>query len=465
MAKALSSGSGGVAQSGGAVRLQEQVVCPHCWHRFLPEEVLWVSEHVDLLGDPVVGPEQQQRFLPSRFTPGGDAIDARSMACQHLACPRCHLVIPRGSLELEPVFLSVLGAPGSGKSFFLTAAMWTMRSALPHEFGLAFADADPAANRTINEYEESLFLNAESDRPIPLGDLIRKTELQGELYDTVAFGPQTVSFTRPYLFSIRPEPHHPGAGSTTSGHARMLCLYDNAGEHFLPGQDTTASPVTRHLAHSRALIFLFDPTQDPRFRDACRSLGTLRDGGGRERVARQELILAEAGARIRRHAGLSHGAKQDRPLIVVLSKFDAWSGLLGVHDRTEPWRKGSGSPVGGLDLERIQLQSANLRRLLTKLCPETVGAAESLSGDVSYIAISSLGDSVAIDPATGVAAIRPKQLQPYWAAVPFLFALHRVAPGLIPKVTRKPRAEGATPRPDQTDPGTLANSLPKVGPR
>ena len=53
------------------------------------------------------------------------------------------------------------------------------------------------------------------------------------------------------------------------GSRRALGLYDNAGEHFLPGRDTLGSPVTRHLARSRVLFFLFDPTQDPRFRKAC----------------------------------------------------------------------------------------------------------------------------------------------------------------------------------------------------
>ena len=61
------------------VKLLPQVTCPHCWERFAPEDVLWVSEHVDLLGDPLLGPERQQRFLPSRYTLEGDAIDAKGM--------------------------------------------------------------------------------------------------------------------------------------------------------------------------------------------------------------------------------------------------------------------------------------------------------------------------------------------------------------------------------------------------
>ena len=43
--------------------------------KFTPEQVVWVSEHRDLHGDPMLG-EAQLRFLPSRFTVEGNALDA-----------------------------------------------------------------------------------------------------------------------------------------------------------------------------------------------------------------------------------------------------------------------------------------------------------------------------------------------------------------------------------------------------
>src|SRR4051794_17403785 len=89
------------APAAATIRLLSQVTCPHCCERFPPDEVLWISEHIDLLGDPLAGPERQQRFLPSRFTIDGDAIDARGMTCRTLACPRCHLPMPRAMLEME----------------------------------------------------------------------------------------------------------------------------------------------------------------------------------------------------------------------------------------------------------------------------------------------------------------------------------------------------------------------------
>jgi hypothetical protein len=64
--------------------LLPRITCPHCWHNFAPEDVLWVAAHQDLLGDPRLGPEQPQRFLPSRFDLDGNALDARGFSCGQL---------------------------------------------------------------------------------------------------------------------------------------------------------------------------------------------------------------------------------------------------------------------------------------------------------------------------------------------------------------------------------------------
>ena len=208
------------ARSAGA--LLPRVTCPHCWESFPPERLLWISEHNDLLDDPLLGRDEQQRFLPTRFNVDGDALDAKNFPCHALACPKCHLGIPRPLLELEPLFMSIFGAPGSGKSFLLASMTWQLRQVLGSRFLMSFSDADPILNRQLNDYEDSLFLNASPDQLLPLASLIRKTEEQGELYDTVSYGTQTVRYPRPFLFSMQPRNRAPERGESGPSRARPL---------------------------------------------------------------------------------------------------------------------------------------------------------------------------------------------------------------------------------------------------
>src|SRR5947207_1648505 len=140
--------------------LQPQCVCPHCWHEFIVDQTHWISEHGSLLGDGVLGPQEHRRFLPSHFDPMGHALDARGTTCFRLACPRCHLQIPRALLELEPLFVSIVGAPASGKSYFLAAAANELRRILPGDFQVEFADAEPALNQHLIDAESAVFSTA-----------------------------------------------------------------------------------------------------------------------------------------------------------------------------------------------------------------------------------------------------------------------------------------------------------------
>ena len=419
-----------------------RVTCPHCWEQFSPEQVLWVSEHQDLLGDTRLGPEHPQRFLPTRFNVAGEALDARGFACRQLACPHCHLILPRPFLEMEPLFLSIFGAMGSGKSYLLTSMTWELRKLLPLEFCTSFSDADPAMNRILTDYEESLFASSKGNELTPLKNLIRKTEEQGDLYDVVAFGSQNVSYPRPFVFALQPQDGHPNYSKAESL-GRVVCLYDNAGESFEPGKDVVSNPVTRHMAQSRALFFTFDPTQDSRFRKHCdESLGRA----SAPRVSRQEPILQEAATRIRRSVGLKQTEKHSRPLIVIVTKCDAWLHLIQDPMTLEPWKEVSFGEVGGarvdktlsaLDTYVIERWSNLVRALLLEHCPEIVTGAETFAESVTYIPVSAVGWNAQVDDASGLLSLRPEKTEPYWVTVPFLYALCRSVPGLIPTIVRK----------------------------
>jgi len=414
-------------------RLLAQVTCPNCWHRFSPDQLLFVATHDSLIGDQIAGPNAYRRFLPSRFTITGDAIDAEGMTCQQVACPHCHLEVGRPLIEVFPFFTSIVGAPASGKSYFLAAMTWSLRH-YAKKMGLVFSDADPTANLQLQQYEETLFLSADGDQPVAL----RKTETQGEqLYQSVYRSGQRQTFPRPFQFIVRSEAHR--AGQPRQAVERALVLYDNAGEHFLPGQDATATPVTQHLAKSNALFFVFDPVQDPRFRPLCDASDPQIAHGTRQSetggTSRQEIILHEMSARIRRYRGLRQDQRHDRPLIVILAKADLW-----LQDAIAEAPFTAGDPAT-LKLGMIDRVSERCRALLAERCPEIVQAAEHFATRVCFIPVSSLGTSPELVDRDGdrFYGVRPSLIRPKWAEVPMLWAMSVCVPGLLPAAHRSGR--------------------------
>jgi len=425
------------SQSDTTLPLVARVTCPHCWSQFPPEDILWIAEHSDLMGSPRLGSDHTQRFLPTRFTVDGAALDARGVACYRLACPKCHLELPRALLEMPPEFISVLGGPSCGKSYLLAAMVWRARSVMLKSLKLSFDDADPALNQRVSEYVASQFLNPNRDQVVALA----KTEEQGDLYNTVQYGDENVTYPRPFMFTVRPTAEPPKGKSG----GRVLCVYDNAGESFLPGQDVAARPVTRHLARSSAMLFCFDPTQDTRFRRACR--GRTEDPQmaerqgllDREHPTSQTAILSEAANRVRRYVGLSHNERHKRPLFVIVTKFDSWARLLKHPNLPRPLVQTDLLPMAALDVDVIGRISATVRELLWRLCPEVVSVAEGFAKQVTYIPVSATGCAPEVDAQTGALGFRPHRVKPIWAEVPLICAMAQWT-RLVEKVERrKPR--------------------------
>ena len=412
--------------------LLAEITCPHCWQKFVPETSLWVSEHPDLVGDAKLGFEHAQRFLPSRFSAEGDAIDELGYRATRMACPKCHLEVPRPLYQLRSIFFSILGAPACGKSYFLSSMTWKLRQNLPRYFAVSLNDADTAINARLHHYEEMQFMNPDPDTPVA----IEKTEEQGDMYDNVNMGDHSVMLPKPFMFNLQPLARHP-LYDRAKDISRVMCVYDNAGESFLPGADTAVSPVTRHLALSKCLFFCFDPTQDPRFRQACEGksddpqMTSRSQRLQREGSTRQDTILLEAIQRVRRHAGLREDEQHQRPLVIVVTKWDSWEGLLPDLSRDEPYREVPGHSVYALDRTRIDSVSQKVGQLLSELCPEVVAAAEGFAKDLTFIPVSATGSSPEVDPETGSLGIRPCNMNPYWVEVPLMHALHHWAHGLV----------------------------------
>ncbi len=193
------------------------------------------------------------------------------------------------------------------------------------------------------------------------------------------------------------------------------------------------SPVTRHLARSKVLMFLFDPTQDPRFRARCKDVSRDPQIVEPLQTMRQETILTEATMRVRRHTGLSAYQKYDRPLLVLVAKSDIWAPIFSEDIATEPILSDPEGKVhlSVMDIQRIERVSAKLRALLLDVTPEIVTAAEDFARDVVYIPVSALGHSPEKEPDKTGLFIRPANVKPHWVTTPLLYSYARWATGLI----------------------------------
>ena len=421
------------------LRIKARLSCPHCWQGFSTDQLLFISESPDLPPDAKL-PQDRLRFLPQRFNLAGAALDPRNVPCEKLACPECHLPIPRPWLYLNNFFLSIAGAPASGKSYFLASMVWQLRKTMAKNFYSNFTDADPQMNRRIFDYETTLFTGSNDPHKLVRID---KTDVAGNIYNNTVVNGTPTQLAQPFTYTTEPMPKHPLL-KRANRTRQVICVYDNAGEHFLPGMDHITVPVTRHMAKSDALLFIFDPTQDVRFRSACTEPvddpqmnsahgGMKSETQSRIHSTRQDTVLVNVLTQIRNLSFLPPDENIKMPLIIVLTKYDAWKQLGRgkfpkgkAPEEQNPWKLTADGIINYYHAERVEKYSQILRELLLDLIPNLVSAAESAAENVTYIAVSATGgppefgepDEQGIRPL----CYRPINVKPIWAEVPFLHA-------------------------------------------
>lgn len=386
------------------ITLLDSVQCCHCWHRFAALDVKFIAESSPLIGDPILGADEPMRFAPSRFDSTGAAIDPGGGRCRRLACPRCHSEVPRAALESTVSSISVVGAPGAGKSTLLAASSWSMRRLAPL-LGDLFMDSEPWFNRSLHIDEAALFGSGQDGGAAARAP--EKTEIAGDRHYRIALVEgREETIPRPLMFTF------------THGDAtRLVAMYDNAGEHYLPQADVHARAATRHLARSEAIIVTLDPLQDRRFVEAldARSPQVRAARAGDGSSHRQDLVVAEFAARLRELRGIGSAASVSTPIVVAVTKADLWAGeLLGDELLEEPVLGGSDASQRRLDQDRIAAIADRTRNAIGPLMPEVLSLLDSVSTSVTCLPHSALGSG----PSELGESARPR-----WAAIPLRHAL------------------------------------------
>lgn len=390
-----------------------EFTCPVCWLKFNRGDTMNIAVHSSLRGDPLLGDEQMQRFHATRFNDRGQAVDAMNIPAPDLACPHCRRKLPPGFLDLPHLIFSIVGAPSSGKSYYLSVLIKMLQTALFRDFGVTFRDADPSANVMLNQMKTQLFSASTPEQ----AHLI-KTQLGEAMYETLPRLGRKVKLPKPFIFKL--------SNPRDSAQDSSIVFYDNAGEHFEPGEDSADSPGAQHIAAASGIFFLFDPLSNVDFK---KRLTNLQDPQVKSLpMDQQDIILAETEVRIKSLLGLEAREKIATPLAFIVGKSDAWIQLLG-----EPIE----CPVQNskLDLTIVQRNSSRIRQLLMQVCPSVVANAEAISSEVMFFAASPLGSSsIEFTNSRGVKMIGPdpQRLNPQHVEIPTLWVLSQVAPAIVP---------------------------------
>jgi len=391
-----------------------EFTCPVCWLKFDRGDTMNVAVHASLRGDPMLGEAHMQRFSATRFNDRGQAVDAMGIPAPDLACPHCRRKLPPGFLDAPHHIFSIVGAPSSGKSYYLSVLVKMLQTTLFQQFGVVFRDADPSENVILNQMKTQLFTASTPEEAV-----LAKTELEGAMYETLPRLGRKVRLPKPFIFNL----------SNPLDHSQdfSVVFYDNAGEHFEPTRNSADSPGAQHIAAASGIFFLFDPLHNAEFRR--RLIGLDDPQLEARRMDQQDVILAETEVRIKSLLGLDSRQRIATPLAVIVGKSDTWTPLLGDAEIRSPLS------AGRLDLGIVKANSQLVRALLLDVCPAIVANAEAISSDIMYFAASPLGSSpVEFTDSRGIKMIGPdpQKLAPRHAEIPTLWVLSRVAPGMVP---------------------------------
>lgn len=422
--------------------LRQKAVCPNCWQEFPPERVLFVSTDSRLEPDPnlpayATGRREPARIIPERFNYGGNAIDPMGSPCTKVACPNCRLTIPQMGLELPSLVLSVLGAKSSGKSVFLASMVHSLRQRAG-QLGIGFFDADLALNEALLLDEQKLFADLDAEEYRAFSTVVQQTQVEdGDSWRQTMINGALRRYLPPYTFRFNASDRH--VSKDEKNMEFLLCLYDNAGEHFDYRTSQENKYMTGHLAQSKGIMFTFDPTQDRRFRRLMKNAPTVSMAS-----SRQDIFLSEAANRIRENSVRPVGARDPIPqtLVVVLTKFDMWMDTIKdrlpkelFHRITDDKQKVDFECLLKDNLEQVSDACKSLLRECH--CNEIVDTAEALSRDVVFCPVAAVGTDVKLND-SGVQEFRIGYGSPIWAEVPMLVLLNRAHPKMFPTCSRAP---------------------------
>ncbi|SLK06514.1 MULTISPECIES: TRAFAC clade GTPase domain-containing protein [unclassified Paenibacillus] len=390
------------------------IVCPYCFSKFSPEEVVFrAAHHRDddedyALGEDAKLNRYRERFgldtvfdmeavlaphdVPEEHRIYSDNIvmglnDRYGVVTRRRLCPQCHNELPVTAGKAPSNIISIIGASQVGKSVYMTSLIHTLQHYTADHFDAACMPLNAEISRRFRaDYEEPLFER---------GDLLDSTQKE--------------KLQEPFIFQFvfKDEDKAP----------LTLVFFDVAGEGMV--EQDYLGLHGQHIKNSAGILFMVDPLQIRSIRDKIRiNLGNEPGEWTPRYDEPRDVVLTMFGDFI----AYQDKAKTNIPTAVVLTKSDM---LHSLKDEEGDYIKSNSNVFRNMvhrdwfDLTEFENIDGEIRRFIEKVDRPFKGTMDVYFKDTAYFAVSALGSNPVNMKLQGV-------VSPIRVDEPFLWLLYKL---------------------------------------
>ncbi|UPK43593.1 MULTISPECIES: TRAFAC clade GTPase domain-containing protein [Paenibacillus] len=390
------------------------IVCPYCFSKFSPEEVVFrAAHHRDddedyALGEDAKLNRYRERFgldtvfdmeavlaphdVPEEHRIYSDNIvmglnDRYGVVTRRRLCPQCHNELPVTAGKAPSNIISIIGASQVGKSVYMTSLIHTLQHYTADHFDAACMPLNAEISRRFRaDYEEPLFER---------GDLLDSTQKE--------------KLQEPFIFQFvfKDEDKAP----------LTLVFFDVAGEGMV--EQDYLGLHGQHIKNSAGILFMVDPLQIRSIRDKIRiNLGNEPGEWTPRYDEPRDVVLTMFGDFI----AYQDKAKTNIPTAIVLTKSDM---LHSLKDEEGDYIKSNSNVFRNMvhrdwfDLTEFENIDGEIRRFIEKVDRPFKGTMDVYFKDTAYFAVSALGSNPVDMKLQGV-------VSPIRVDEPFLWLLYKL---------------------------------------
>ncbi|GGD59352.1 TRAFAC clade GTPase domain-containing protein [Paenibacillus nasutitermitis] len=364
------------------------IVCPYCFSKFTPEDVVFRAAHSReddedyALGEDEELNKYRERFgldsvhdmeavlrpqdVPEEHRIYSDHVliginDRYGELTRRRLCPRCHNELPVTAGKVPSNIISIIGASQVGKSVYMTALIHTLQNTTANHFDAACMPLNAEISRKFRtNYEEPLFER---------GDLLASTQKE-KMQEPFIFQFVFKDVTKPPL---------------------TLVFFDVAGEGMV--EQDYLGLHGQHIKNSAGILLMVDPLQIRSIREKIRmNLGDKPGEWVSQYDEPRDVVLTMFGDFI----AYQENNKTDIPTAVVLTKSDM---LHSLKDEDGEYIKSNSNIFNNIvhrnffNLTEFENIDGEIRRFIEKVDRPFKGTMDVYFKDTAYYAVSALGSN------------------------------------------------------------------------